>query len=52
MDTTKKPAETGASAGPRAGERDRAKAYLDLWERHLVQTALNGPAPAWMPASA
>ena len=27
----------------RTRERARARAYLDLWERHLVQTALNGP---------
>ena len=27
----------------RARERARVRAYLDLWERHLVQIALNGP---------
>jgi hypothetical protein len=50
METTKKSAETGASPGPRPDERARAKAYLDLWERHVVQTALHGPV--WIPASA
>ena len=27
-------------------ERARARAYLDLWERHVVHVALYGPAPA------
>lgn len=29
--------------GARSRERARARAYLDLWERHLVESALNGP---------
>ena len=32
--------------------RDRARAYLDLWESHLVQTALHGPGPGVVPGSA
>lgn len=29
--------------------RARARSYLDLWERHLVQTALHGPNLPWRP---
>jgi hypothetical protein len=51
MDRTKQRAETDAPEA-RPDERARARAYLDLWERHVVQTALNGPPPVWIPASA
>jgi hypothetical protein len=36
----------------RAEERRRAKAYLDLWERHVVLSAVAGPVPIWFPAPA
>jgi hypothetical protein len=49
---TKDRAKTDEGPGPRADERRRAKAYLDLWERHVVLTALDGPAPPRDPASA
>jgi hypothetical protein len=42
-DTRAKGEETGVPRRP-AGEA--ARAYLDLWERQLVQLALHGPAPA------
>jgi len=29
--------------------RARARAYLDLWEEHVVQTALYGPVSTWPP---
>lgn len=32
-------------AAPAERERARARAYLDLWERHLVRLALEGPDP-------
>ena len=35
--------------GSRAVERARARAYLDLWERHVVHVALYGPARAGRP---
>jgi hypothetical protein len=37
--------ETGAPRPP-ADQAARARAYLDLWERQLVQLALHGPPPA------
>ena len=53
MDASKAGTETKAAdtdeppvpqeVGP---ERARARAYLDLWERHVVHVALYGPAPA------
>jgi hypothetical protein len=49
---TKERATSAHDPGPRRDERARAKAYLDLWERHVVLTALNGPAPPPDPASA
>lgn len=30
--------------------RAKARAYLDLWESHVVQTALYGPVAPWRPA--
>ena len=44
-DTRAKGEETGVLRPP-AGEAARARAYLDLWERQLVQLALHGPSPA------
>lgn len=42
--------EEGRSPPPaeteRESERQRARAYLDLWERHLIHAAVNGPFPA------
>lgn len=40
-------AEAGPGAGPAA--RERARAYLDLWERHVVHTALHGPTTPGRP---
>jgi hypothetical protein len=34
------------AAAPEPDERARARAYLDLWERQVVQLALIGPAAA------
>jgi hypothetical protein len=52
MDATRTSAAEDAAAAGRTGEperpaaeRARARAYLDLWERNLVQAALHGPAP-------
>jgi hypothetical protein len=46
--TTDERAETvpATAAEPRRPPRDeatRARAYLDLWERHLTQSAVDGP---------
>jgi hypothetical protein len=30
----------------REGERDRARRYLDLWERNLARIAVHGPPGA------
>ena len=54
--TSDEGAATAADARPGSGARtprDKARAYLDLWERHVVQTALHGPipTPTWPPAS-
>jgi hypothetical protein len=38
-----------AKPAPQPRERARAKSYLDLWERHLVLTAVQGPVPRWIP---
>jgi hypothetical protein len=45
-------AEAPAAATDEARERRRARAYLDLWERHVVHAALHGAAacPAPPPA--
>ena len=43
---SKKPEE----AEPARSERARARAYLDLWERQLVQAATDSPAAGWIPA--
>lgn len=45
-------AATGRPAGDAAAARDaaaraKARAYLDLWECHVVQTALYGPVAPW-----
>ena len=52
MDASKAGTETrtaeadGSAVIPKvAPERARARAYLDLWESHVVHVALYGPAP-------
>jgi hypothetical protein len=57
MPTTDERAEAAqaAKAGVRKPARDeaaRARAYLDLWERHLTQTAIDGPIHAGFRPSA
>jgi len=42
-----KPTGQVESDTPERGEQARAKAYLDLWEQHVVQTALHGPVTSW-----
>lgn len=37
------------AAGRARAERARVRAYLDLWEAQLVQTALHGPEAPWRP---
>jgi hypothetical protein len=59
MDATKATAETAkprtataasaTDAAPAPDERARARAYLDLWERHLVHAAVNGPVAQGRP---
>lgn len=62
--TTEKAQPAGARSSPDAGSdmappppgrdpRTRARAYLDLWERHLTHVAIEGPpvAPAPVPPS-
>lgn len=45
--TEQRPKREGTGAPrPPADEAARARAYLDLWERRLVQLALHGPPPA------
>jgi hypothetical protein len=40
-------ADAGADARkPARDEAARARAYLDLWERHLTQSAVDGPIQA------
>ena len=39
-----------APAGAHGEAGAKARAYLDLWERHVVLTALHGPAAPWRPA--
>jgi hypothetical protein len=34
-----------AHPGGERGESDRARAYLDLWERNLCHLAIHGPVP-------
>ena len=47
MDATKEPGEArGAETAAPEAARDRAKAYLDLWERQLAHAALHGRQPA------
>ena len=43
-----RPTATDAQTGDEA--RERARAYLDLWESHVVQTALHGPIATCHPA--
>jgi len=43
----KKPADDARGDAPKRSESGRAKAYLDLWEQHVVQTALHGPVSSW-----
>jgi hypothetical protein len=48
MEKTTEPRQAtdqAADATPAPDERARARAYLDLWERNLVLTAMDGPAP-------
>jgi hypothetical protein len=40
--------ELSAAAKERES-RARARAYLDLWERQVVQTALHGSGASWRP---
>jgi hypothetical protein len=37
--------ERPAEADGRPDERERAAAYLDLWERHLSLTSAHAPGP-------
>jgi hypothetical protein len=50
METTTRASEAARTeeSPPRLDERARARAYLDLWERHLVLTAMEGPVPRWI----
>jgi hypothetical protein len=53
METTTKPGRKDAqkeAPKPLPDERARARAYLDLWERNLVLTAMDGIAPGWIAA--
>jgi hypothetical protein len=46
MATTDEPVEKARAADARPPSRDeaaRARAYLDLWERHVTQSAVDGP---------
>jgi hypothetical protein len=38
-------AEDERGEGQRRSERQRAAAYLDLWERNLGHLAIHGPPP-------
>lgn len=52
-DSAPEPARRSIPSAGDARDRDasaKARAYLDLWERHVVQTALHGPDAAWRPA--
>jgi hypothetical protein len=58
MSTTKETAETvrtqeaaaaGAAEASAGDERARARAYLDLWERHLSHAAVKGSAAPGRP---
>lgn len=44
-------ADAGAGPAPR-DETARARAYLDLWERHLARAALRGAEPPGPPPRA
>jgi hypothetical protein len=37
------PAAKAEPSRPPRDEAARARAYLDLWERHLTQSAIDGP---------
>lgn len=42
-------ADSDQEPGPADQEgRKRARGYLDLWERQLVMTALDGPRRSWL----
>jgi len=45
------PAGDTAAEGRARDARARAHAYLDLWEKHVVQTALYGPVAPWRPTN-
>ena len=49
-----RPTAADARAGDKAAAgraaQERARAYLDLWESHVVQTALHGPIATCHPA--
>lgn len=56
MERTTEQEREGPAGGTAAEGRDRdararAHAYLDLWEKHVVQTALHGPVAPWHPTS-
>jgi hypothetical protein len=40
---------SAAAAAKERESRARARAYLDLWERQVVQTALHGSGASWRP---
>lgn len=48
-ETRETPAEPPEEQGQPLGERARAAAYLDLWERHVSETAMRctGIAAPW-----
>jgi hypothetical protein len=50
MPTTDEPAEVTAAEAemprPARDETARARIYLDLWERHLIQSAVDAPIRA------
>jgi hypothetical protein len=46
MATRDEPSGTLPTGRPARDEAARARAYLDLWERHLTQSAVDGPIEA------
>ena len=44
-DEEERRARTAPPRPPRTPERARAAAYLDLWERHVGQAAIQAPGP-------
>ncbi len=41
------PDKAETTAGRTRDSAARARAYLDLWEQHVVQMALHGPDSPW-----